>query len=325
MSNFWLYEIGTALGEMRLNVPQLIRESGNTREGLIERTGFQNVYCTNDFTQGLDLALETFSPSGKNLCGIANPDACIYVTSTSNFVAPGNAHLLQELLGLREDCFLLDLNDACTGFLRALTIAESLISSGKHTNVLIVLSDTYRKLFKPSDMKVSPLFSDAASSVLVTKHKITNSIEGIQGKHLQSMASYFVSKGGKATDLTISRTMTENLPESLSMNGGGVLNFVLANLESVLNKIEIELGVSPIGKTHWIVHQGSRAVVNVVENSLGVQRDSLFRAAEYGNTIGSSIPFQLKSLDSMDEEHEFIGLLGFGVGLSMGCKIVKVL
>lgn len=322
MTDVWLYSLGTALGSDAVEASALVEEFGPVREDFLDRTGFRRLYRASSKQTGLDLAIEAV---GDTSWWADSVDGLIYVTSTGNLVAPGNAHLLQSSLSLTSDMFVFDVNDACTGFVKSLQLASSLISTGVASTILVVLSDTYSKLYDPSNLRVSPLFSDGASAVLVSGARIDGVPAAVPTRHWQLLSQRFVSEGAKSSDLTIVRGVEGKPLGELTMNGAGVLNFVLKHLGSVVSTLVDNAGVSVADVDQWYAHQGSRAVVSVVEKTVKAEPGSLFRTADYGNTVGSSLPFQLREDSDRAGDAEVIGLLGFGVGLTMAGMLVRQL
>lgn len=324
MTDLWLYPLGVALGAEAVSASELVEEFGPVREDFLARTGFSELYRSREDQHGLDLALEAIGGGAREWWSSAI-DALIYVTSTGNLVAPGNAHLLQDALGLTSDLLVFDLNDACTGFVRGLQLAESLIASGTAKAVLLVLSDTYSKLYDASNLRVSPLFSDGASAFVVTSTALDGVPMSTTPRHWRVLAHRFLSEGSKATELTISRGVEGKLLGSLEMNGAGVLNFVLKFLKTCIAGLLETAGLRLEDVDRWYAHQGSRTVVAAVEKAVNAPAGSLFRAGEYGNTVGSSLPFQLAEDKAEAPTHQVIGLLAFGVGLTMGGLLIEQL
>ncbi|MBU1587291.1 MAG: hypothetical protein KKH51_05025 [Actinobacteria bacterium] len=322
MTDIWVYPLGTALGGESVSAEALTTEFGPVREDFLSRTGFRTLYRATPEQTGLSLAQQAIEEQDRAWWADA-VDTIIYVTSTGDLVAPGNSHLLQERLGLSgANRLLFDFNDACTGFVKALHIANSLITAGTSKTVLLVLSDTYSKLYAPSNLRVSPLFSDGASATIVS----ANPLEGatVPGRHWRIMAQHFLSDGAAADQLSISRG-EEGLPlGALEMNGGGVLNFVLKHLRGTLTTLAEQSGIETSDVDDWYVHQGSRVVVSAVMKAVSTETE-LFRSADYGNTVGSSLPFILVDDREKSGEGATIGLLAFGVGLTMAGLIIEQL
>ncbi len=317
----WIYPLGRALGSERILAAELVEEFGPVREDFLAKTGFEALYRATDDETGLSLAKQAIG--GSSQWWAPDVDALIYVTSTGDLVAPGNGHLLQSQLELRPDLLILDMNDACTGFVRAVHLADSLLSSKTAHTVLIVLSDTYSKLYEPSQLKVSPLFSDGASAMVMSDSRLTSAPIDAHVRGWEILSNWYVSEGGRATELSISRTDSAKPLGSLSMNGGGVLTFVLKHLDNAVSALTGDAGLSAAGVDRWYVHQGSRTVVSAAERKLAVSEGSLFRSQSYGNTVGSSLPFQLIEDASDSRQPQTIGLLAFGVGLTMAGMVVR--
>ncbi|MFC9559104.1 3-oxoacyl-ACP synthase III family protein [Agromyces sp. NPDC056965] len=318
MSKRWVYGPTKALGSVEIDVSTLLEAHGPVKPGFLDKTGFEQLFATADGETSVDLAV-TAAVALDDTWWRDKIDGLIHVSSTGSLIAPGNAHLLHERLGLPRDIFLLDINDACTGFVRALVVADALIESGVVSSVLVIAADTYTKLYDESELKVSPLFSDGASAVIVSGSPLTDVPADIAASVWEIVASAFRSEGDKASELCITST-TDRDSGHLTMNGGAVFNFVLRNINSVLSDLGRDAKLVDGVPIDWYVHQGSRTVVNAAEKALGAERDSLFRAGGYGNVVQSSLPFQLADDPS---EQELIGLLGFGVGLTMAGVLVR--
>ena len=70
-----------------------------------------------------------------------------------------------------------------------------------------------------------------------------------------------------------------------------------------------------------VLHQGSRVVVENIGEALGLADRTQFHAAEYGNTVSSSIPIVLA--DHLLPEDHHVALSGFGVGLSWASTVLS--
>ena len=75
------------------------------------------------------------------------------------------ACLLQDRLGLRQDCGALDFNLGCSGFVYGLALAKGLIETGSASRVLLLTADTYSRFIHPGDKSVRTLFGDGAAFV----------------------------------------------------------------------------------------------------------------------------------------------------------------
>lgn len=320
---FWAQPLGKALGEVRRDVKELVASHGEVRQGFLDRTGFQTIFQTAPEQTGLDLALEALQAVDHSWLR-ANVDTVIYVTSTGDRVAPGNGHLLHRDLGLKPETLVLDLNDACTGFLRSLLLSQALLESSASRTILVVLSDTYSKLYADQNLRISPLFSDGASAFIFSESKPSIPNSPFPPRHWEILSSVLVSDGALADELTIKRSGTDFPYGELDMNGAGVFSFVVRHLKSsVYQALEsVELGIEEIDR--WYLHQGSRVVVEAACKAFSLDPEKQFVSRDYGNVVGSSIPFQLISESNHDSlKNQKIVLVAFGVGLTLSAIIIR--
>ena len=91
-------------------------------------------------------------------------DAIVMATSTPDYPFPSSACVLEDLLGAR-NVFSFDVNAACSGFLNALSVADSFIRTGQIGNALVVGSDALSRLLNWQDRTTCILFGDGAGGV----------------------------------------------------------------------------------------------------------------------------------------------------------------
>lgn len=61
---------------------------------------------------------------------ISEVDCLIYVCTSRDFIAPQTACILQNRLGLRNDCYVMDLPLGCSGWIYGISVIGSLMSHG---------------------------------------------------------------------------------------------------------------------------------------------------------------------------------------------------
>lgn len=307
----------------------MVAENGEVRAGFLERTGFETIYQTSNDQTGLDLGLAALAHLDVDWLR-ENVDTLIYVTSTGNRAAPGNGHLLHGELALAPQTLVLDLNDACTGFIRSVILGNALLASGTSKIVLVVISDTYSKLYADSNLRVSPLFSDGASAMILSADPL--SIPGLThpSRNWEILSSTVISDGRRADELSVNRGSEAFPLGELEMNGAGVFNFVVKHVKPTVASAVANAGLESNEIDRWYIHQGSRAVVDAVSKSLSLNGDDQFVSGHYGNVVGSAIPFQLfaesqevRARESVDSTNKNLFLLAFGVGLTLAGIVIQ--
>ena len=105
-------------------------------------------------------ALEDAGLAAKDL------DAIIMGTVTPDYPFPSSACVLEDMLGAR-NAFSFDVNAACSGFLNALSVADSFVRGGRIQNALVVGSDALSRLLNWHDRTTCILFGDGAGAVVL--------------------------------------------------------------------------------------------------------------------------------------------------------------
>lgn len=208
------------------------------------------------------------------------------------------------------DTIIYRLQEACAGFVSAISLAGGLIEAGKSTEVMIVTADSYSN-FIAGELALEILFSDSVAISTLSRSE-PRSHDNPQALWLKPVAEGSITREGSHEHLGISGGI-------LKMNGAAVFQFTLKEVPSLAKQLTGALGLS-VSKMDWVLHQGSKFVVDQLETALDLESDLHFRARDYGNTVSSSIPFQL--FDShFNSPH--LGLVGFGMGLTVRIVIFE--
>ena len=107
------------------------------------------------------------------------------------------------------------------------------------------------------------------------------------------------------------------------MNGRAVFNFAATTVPKDIRQVVERNDVTLADIDCFVLHQGSRFIVDTIRQRLKVDAAKVpFMAAEYGNTVSSSIPMMLEEL-MKDAKNNTMVLCGFGLGLSWASTVIK--
>ena len=67
-----------------------------------------------------DMAMAAFEHLVSTGFDPATIDALVLVTQTPDYIIPSTSSVLHGLYGLKTDCYCVDINDGCTGYLKGL-------------------------------------------------------------------------------------------------------------------------------------------------------------------------------------------------------------
>ena len=120
-------------------------------EWITSRSGIKQRHfaAEDEFTS--DLAIEAANRAVRN-AGIGSKDIDIIIvgTTTPDDTFPATAVRVQRALGISKGAAF-DIQAACSGFIFALSIADSMIKSGQASTALVIGADTLSKLLDWED------------------------------------------------------------------------------------------------------------------------------------------------------------------------------
>ncbi len=130
--------VGSALPKRQVSNAELAKQVDTTDEWIVERTGIRNRYIADAGETTATLAhgasLKALEHAG---IGAADVDLIVLATATPDQTFPSSATKVQAMLGIN-DCIAFDVHAVCTGFLYALTVADSMIRSGSAQTALVI-------------------------------------------------------------------------------------------------------------------------------------------------------------------------------------------
>ncbi|HMF47644.1 MAG TPA: beta-ketoacyl-ACP synthase III [Candidatus Saccharimonadales bacterium] len=251
-------------------------------------------------------------------------DAIIMGTVSADYLMPSSACVLEDLLGAR-NAFSFDVGAACSGFLNAISVADSFIRSGKINKALVVGSDTLSRWLNWQDRATCILFGDGAGAVVLGA---SENGSGILSTKLRTDGSYakalYVPAGGSLKPTT-SHTVRNN-EHTIAMNGKEVFKIAVRSMEEISRQALAEAGVGIEQVSLVIPHQANKRIIVALAERLGVPMDKVMvNLDKYGNTSAASIPVALDEARRQGRIRagDVVLLNAFGAGFAWGAAVVK--
>lgn len=251
-------------------------------------------------------------------------DLIIMATVTADFPLPSTACLIQHQLGATHAAAF-DLSAACSGFIYALSVGASMVSSGQYNNALVIGGDVLSKITDYTDRSTCVLLGDGAGAVVL---KPVPAGRGL-------LASYLRADGSGASLLTVvaggSRkpTCIETLEageQYFRMSGNEVFKFAVRALEDAVQAVLEKAGLTTADITLMVPHQANLRIIEAASKRLDIPMDRWFiNLHEYGNTSAGSIPLALDEAFQAGRIHEgdIVVFVGFGGGLTWGAAVLR--
>ncbi|HEY1232084.1 MAG TPA: beta-ketoacyl-ACP synthase III [Candidatus Binatia bacterium] len=251
-------------------------------------------------------------------------DAIIMGTVTPDYPFPSSACVLEDMLGAR-NVFSFDVGAACSGFLNALSVADSFIRTGQINNALVVGSDALSRLLNWQDRGTCILFGDGAGAVVLGA---SQNGSGILSTRLRTDGSYvrtlYVPAGGSlkpATPETVQRN-----EHTITMNGKEVFKIAVRSMEEISRQALAEADV-PVSQVSLVIpHQANRRIIVALAERLGIPMDRVMvNLDKYGNTSAASIPVALDEAKRQGriKSGDIVLLNAFGAGFAWGAAVIK--
>jgi 3-oxoacyl-[acyl-carrier-protein] synthase III len=252
-------------------------------------------------------------------------DAIIMGTCTPDYPFPSSACVLEDMLGARS-AFSFDVNAACSGFLNALSVADSFVRTGQVRKALVVGSDALSRLLNWKDRTTCILFGDGAGAVVLGASE--NDSRGILSTKLRTDGAYvktlYVPAGGSRKPAELSTV--QNNEHTITMNGKEVFKIAVRSMEEISRQALDEAGVAVDQLSLVIPHQANRRIIVALAERLGVPMERVVVNLEkYGNTSAASVPVALDEARRQGriKAGDIVLLNAFGAGFAWGAAVVR--
>lgn len=300
-------------------------------EWIIERTGIQERRwmdpakdtVANMAAKATRMALKRANLTEKDI------EFIVFATITPDYFFPGSGVLLQRELGLA-GIGALDIRNACSGFIYALSTADQFIKSGMYKTILVVGAEIQSTALDVSDRgrNTAVIFGDGAGAAILQ----ASEKPGILSTHLHSDGRFAEELYVK--DPGSSRPRKERQPEQVLdttswkvvMNGSQVFKHAVVRFIEVINEA---LQANHLKKEEinlLVPHQANLRISQYVQEKLALRDDQVFNnIMRYGNTTAASIPIALSEAwaEGRVKENDVICLAAFGSGFTWASALIR--
>ncbi|MBM4112623.1 MAG: ketoacyl-ACP synthase III [Phycisphaerae bacterium] len=253
-------------------------------------------------------------------------DLVICATCTAEMTCPSTACRITGALGAtRAGAF--DLTAACSGFVYAMNVADTLIRSGRFQRIGVVGADAMSTMVDYTDRSVSILFGDAAGAAILEADP-----DPSRGCIHQTLSA----DGSDWRTLYMPRRCQEIPPgeESnpirlgyLRMHGREVFRFAVTKFREVIEEALSATKLTPDDVSQFICHQSNRRIIETAIEKIGLPRDKVHvNIDRYGNSSAGSVGLCLDELwraGKIPQGRPMI-LVAFGGGLTWASSVWNV-
>ena len=315
---------GSALPKRVVTNAELAETVDTSDEWIVERTGIRARHIAGEGETTATLATDA-ARAALEVAGLAaqDIDLIILATATPDQTFPAAATKVQAALGI-DDCVAFDVAAVCSGFLYAVTVADSMIRSGAANRALVIGSETFSRILDWEDRTTCVLFGDGAGAIVLgaeesgatdpaTARGILASKLHADGRHNQLL---YVD-GGPSTTQTVGK---------LRMKGQEVFRHAVVNLAAVLTEV---MGIAGLSATDidWLVpHQANARILDATARKLDLPAEKVVVTVDrHANTSAASVPLALDTAmrDGRIKPGDLVMFEAMGGGFTWGASLVR--
>ena len=293
-----------------------------TDEWIVERTGIhsRHIAAEDELTSHLALAAARNAIADAGI-DVQEIDTIILATTTPDNTFPATATAVQAELGLHHGAAF-DVQAVCSGFVYAMTIADTFIKTGQSKTALVIGAETFSRLLDWTDRTTCVLFGDGAGAAIVTGEQGagTNADSGILTAHLHSDGRYkeklYVDGGPSSTQST----------GHVRMEGREVFRHAVVNIAEAIKESLEATGLTAEDIDWFVPHQANKRILDGTAKRIGLPPEKVvMTVGEQGNTSAASVPLALDTAvkDGRIKRGDLVLLEAMGGGFTWGSLLFR--
>jgi 3-oxoacyl-[acyl-carrier-protein] synthase-3 len=291
-------------------------------EWIVSRSGISARHYASPDVKSSDLAVEASRRALEAARLDPNDvDLIILATSTPDHFGgfPSTACVVQRKLGITNECAAVDVQAVCSGFVYAVSVADSFIKAGTHKNVLVIGAEVFSRILNFEDRTTCVLFGDGAGAIVLA----ASEEPGV-------LATRLHADGSHADILCIPGSVTGGVVEGsafLHMDGQAVFKLAVSVLDKVANEA-LRIADMSASQVDWLIpHQANIRIMQSTAKKLGLPMEKMIVTVDqHGNTSAASIPLALDKAvrDGRIKPGHNVMMEGVGGGFTWGAVLARM-
>ncbi|MDQ2657067.1 MAG: ketoacyl-ACP synthase III [Bacteroidota bacterium] len=300
-------------------------------EWIVERTGIEQRRwidpakdtVANMAAKATRMALERAKLSEKDI------DFIVLATITPDYFFPGSGVLLGRELGI-EGIPALDIRNACSGFIYALSVADQFVKTGMYKTVLVIGAEIQSTALDISTRgrNTAVIFGDGAGAAILQ----ATDKPGVLSTHLHSDGRY--AEELYIRDPGSSRPNEQRQPDQITdtstykvvMNGNQVFKHAVVRFMEVIAEALTANNLTKEDISLLVPHQANLRISQYIQQKLGLRNEQVYNnIMRYGNTTAASIPIAMSEAweEGKIKENDLICLAAFGSGFTWASAMIR--
>ncbi len=314
--------VGSYLPAKVVTNDDLAKTIDTSDEWIQQRVGIKERHIAGDgeFTSDLAVAAGRAALADAGLA-VDDLDLIIVATTTPDYTFPAAATLVQMKLGMNHG-FAFDIQAVCSGFVYAVTTADSYIKNGLARRVLVIGAETFSRLLDWNDRTTCVLFGDGAGAVVMERIDLSDDEpeRGVLASALRSDGRHWDKlyvDGGPSSTGTTGHVQMQG-PEVFRHAVGKITDVVYATLE--------QTGYTVDDLDWFVPHQANRRIIEGAGAKLGLPPEKVVMTVDrHANTSAASVPLALSVAvaDGRIKRGDLVMIEAMGGGFTWGASIIR--
>jgi 3-oxoacyl-[acyl-carrier-protein] synthase-3 len=291
-------------------------------EWIFSRSGISARHYADPAVFSSDLAVEA-ARHALDMAGLSGNDIDLIIVATStpdHFGGfPSTACVVQRKLDITNGCAAVDVQAVCSGFIYAVSVADSFIRSGAHKKVLVIGAEVFSRILDFKDRGTCVLFGDGAGAIILsaaTEPGILATKQHADGRY----GDILNVQGGVSGGVLAGSGF-------LTMDGPAVFKLAVSVLEKVAVEALESAGMTA-SELDWLIpHQANIRIMQSTAKKLKMPAEKMVVTVDqHGNTSAASIPLALDTAvrDGRVKPGQLVLMEGVGGGFTWGAVVARM-
>ncbi|WP_353286885.1 beta-ketoacyl-ACP synthase III [Wolbachia endosymbiont (group A) of Anthophora plumipes] len=317
MNKSFILSTGSYLPRKTLSNNEIASIVETSDKWIRQRTGIVQRHIADEGELTSDLAVNAAkSAIEKAKISVDEIDLIIVATTTPDKTLPSCATIVQSKLKCK-NAFSFDVQAACSGFIYAVTAADSLIKSNNRIKYALVIgAEIMSRIVDWEDRSTCVLFGDGAGAVII-KSEMGSSVIISTNLHSDGNVDILCTNGG------VSSTDDSG---KICMNGREVFKHAVDKLTASVEET-LRCNNLKITDIDWLIpHQANIRIIEAVVKKLDFPIEKVINTVDkHANTSAASIPLALDYAiqESKIKSGNLVLLIAIGAGLTWGSVLLR--
>jgi 3-oxoacyl-[acyl-carrier-protein] synthase III len=278
-----------------------------------------------------DLGREAAEMALKNAgLQIDDIDFIVVTTTVPEYAYPHTGAVMSAKFGLSSTP-VLNLQQGCSGFVYALSLADAFIRVGTYRRVLVVGCETLSMMLEYSDRgrDMAVLFADGAGAV-VLQAVDASSRSGFISHHLHQdgtiLDKLFAEIYGTSTYPIVSKKKIDDGRARPFMQGRTIFSQAVRRFKEVMREALEANALTPEDIDFFLFHQANQRILDSIAAHAKIPEHKLFNNIhKYGNTSAASVPICIHEAFTAGRirEGDLVLTAAFGAGFAWGASLFR--